>query len=234
MTAAEVEDDPALAEQDETADERLANLPGSVVLVSGRDAGGQDAIAIWLAASSGRPTGAWVPTRATLAADPELARGLVRTVASRAVLGSTAGQACDLFAELTRYAGAEVDLAPERVASLPEAVEDLRDARQRCEEALTEARETSRQKLAPLAWVRDVGLTSVGSSDDVRRLARLGRPAGAPAPAEALTIVAGLRWVTAAWLEVEQMRRRRPALRDSMPRITSVPTRLAAAMGQTA
>lgn len=232
--ATAVEDVHVVQDQDESADERLANLPGSAVLVSGRDVEGRDAIAVWVVAPSGRATGAWVPTRTDLAADPALALGLVRTIGVRALLGSTPEQAAELLTEMAGYAGAEHLEGADRAVSLPDAVDDLRDARRRCEAALDKARASSRQKLAPLSWSTEVTPTAVSTNDDVRCLARLAYPAGAPAPAEALMVVAGLRWVTTAWLETEQICRRRPALRDALPRFTSVPTRLAVAMGQTA
>ena len=212
----------------------LSGWVGSAVLVNGEDVDGRDALALWLVSAVGVPTAAYVTPRNQLAASPPAAVGLLNALHTRALFGESPAQAASLRDEIAGHAGIVGHRATieDRTVTLNDAVDDLRSARAEAETALARERSATAKALAPLSWTTAVGDGPTGTLDELRRLAGLGQPPGAPVVAEVLTAARVLRWVSEAWVETVQVRERRPYLQQALPALAPVPTRLAAAMGR--
>jgi hypothetical protein len=185
---------------------------GSAVLALGQDDKGRDAVALWQISVDGRATGAWVEPREQAFGDRDTARRLLTCVERRALTAADPGTVDEALTNLTSAAQLDEgsgDWWGKHVFTLTEALAELSARRESFEQTIADTRESGRS-VAALEWPRDLPADNLPSSlAEMRELARVGLPAGAPAVSEVLTIANVLRWIVGLWGETEQVKGRR-------------------------
>ncbi|GAA1195287.1 DUF6218 family protein [Pseudonocardia alaniniphila] len=206
---------------------------GSAVLALGQDENGGDAIALWQISGGGKPTGAWVERQEQAFGDRETARRLLTCIERRALTAADLGTVDEALTKLTTAAGVDRggrNWWDTHVFSLTEAFAELVGRRGSFEQTVAQTKESGRS-VAALEWSRDFPTDNLPSTlTELRELARLGVPAGAPAVAEVLTIANVLRWVVELWGETEQVKGRRRYILEKHGPVEALPPSWQAAL----
>jgi hypothetical protein len=188
---------------------------GHTVLALGPEADGTEALAVWRLGPTGVASGAWVIRTAEEDAADRIAR-VLGSVRERCLVGWTVEEPAavlDKFAD--RLPSDLVTALRANIAPLPDLVAEIAQARQRYAAAVDEYRLTSKSKLIPLTWERE--LPAAAAAGDPTAVGRLLAPqpvaASSPVAAIALELAGALATAVDLWHDTEQRRFRRTYLR---------------------
>jgi len=200
------------ASQDAESSPALDYVPGvrgHAVLVTGRDAAGEDALAVWILGAFGTATGAWVLPLAGL--DESRLLSVLSMVRGRCLVGwseVTATEALDKV-EGTLPPALVVRLRAGSLA-IPDLVAETREHRARHAAEVTAYSATVNSKIAPLKWAGRLP----EQGDEVSALSPRHVSAASPVAGAALTVAGALSRAIELWQETEEARYRRPYLRS--------------------
>jgi hypothetical protein len=203
----------APASQDAESSAALDYVPGvrgHAVLVTGRDAEGEDALAVWILGAFGTATGAWVLPLAGL--DESRLLSVLSTVRGRCLVGWSEVAATEALDKV------EGTLPPVLVARLsasslaiPDLVAETREHRARHAETVTAYSATVNSKIAPLKWA---GRLPDKGDEVAAALSPRHVSVATPVAGAALTLAGALSRAIELWQETEDARYRRPYLRS--------------------
>jgi hypothetical protein len=206
-------------------------VPGAVghgVLAVGRDHAGADAVAVWQVSPTGQPTGAWIVATGP-GADPAKAQRLLGVLTRCALIGWRGGDTAEALRRLAAVADTEPDPALEKTGVyLPDALAEIADYRRRHADAVDTYQQTSKSKVAPLVWHRDVptGANSPAELAELAGLAVGSTPGTSSEVAErALRMARLVAWTASLWQETEQVRLRRRYLVERFGPASPLPPR---------
>ncbi|MFR9802547.1 DUF6218 family protein [Pseudonocardia sp. RS010] len=210
---------------------------GSAALALGQDQHGREALALWQISVDGRPTGAWVEPVELAFGDRNTARRLLTCIERRALTGANPDIVGDVVTKLS--ATAEVDGSDpwwdKHTFLAPAVFADVVDRRMSYEKTIGRLKDSGR-KIADLEWAREFSAEALPATlGELRELARLAIPEGAPAVAEALTVAHVLRWLVELWGETEQVKGRRTYIQEEYGPVEPLPPtwRVAVAVANT-
>ncbi|WP_305784980.1 DUF6218 family protein [Symbioplanes lichenis] len=178
----------------------VPGVRGHCVLAVGADADGRESVAVWKLGPSGRAGGSWV----VALEDTDF---LVRVIAAqqgRCLVGWTADEP---LAVLDRLPAESAKALADSVVVIPDLLAETAEHRRRYEDAVEAHRATTKSKIAPLAWAREL------PADPRGELTPQLRAAASPVAAAAIGLAGALERAVDLWQETEQARYRRPYLR---------------------
>jgi uncharacterized protein DUF6218 len=186
---------------------------GHVVVTSGLDDGGRDAVAVWHVDTGGVGTGAWIMPVDLDEPDPETARQVLRLCLRRAVV---AWRPEEPVAVLTRLAaGAGVVPFPwlDTAIALPEIIGDVASTRLAYEKHTT-GRLARNKNTTPLEWPVDLPEHLPSTEHGMWRAIRLALPSASPVAERALMTTMLTRWTSDRWRETTSALGRRSHLQE--------------------
>jgi len=170
-------------------------------------------VAIWQTNTVGDNTGAWVASDAL--EDPGVARRLLNVCARRALTAWAPDPS--VLRALEEVAGAPArDWAATAVA-IPDVLAEVAAVRADYDKRIAEELQV-KTNLVPAEWAVDIPDPMPATAEELREYARLVRPPGAPAAADALLTTSLLRWSLARWSDnMTVLSRRKYLQRDFGP-----------------
>ncbi|MBB2935560.1 hypothetical protein FHX82_002614 [Amycolatopsis bartoniae] len=193
--------------------------PGSAVVALGQGDGGEEAVAVWHVSPQGAPTGAWLVPAAEAFGEEETARRLLTSLERRGITGAVPGDVERILEQLSKAAGVD-EWWREQLFSPVLAFEEVVARRAEIEKVVEDARAT--KNVAVVEWPADVTGYDVREFEDLRRVARLSRTTG-EACGTAILVSRVLRWLVRQWAETEQVKNRRPYVRDALGEPQALP-----------
>jgi hypothetical protein len=205
----------AAAQQPSTDDAGEVWAPGSAVLALGTADDGADALALWQVSPTGTASGAWVVSQDEAFSSREAARRLLIGFERRATTALDPAQVDGIVEKLTAAAGLEAERWwSSHVFSAVDAFGELVARRAAYDATVVKARESGKNAAA-LEWARDFPADAAPDGfEGLRELSGLSIAAGAPVVSEVLTVSRVLKWLVGVWAETEQVKNRRPYVRD--------------------
>lgn len=190
---------------------------GYAILAAGRDGDGDgaEAIAIWRLGATGHAVGAWIfrlDELDELEADRERLLNVLSLLQDRCLVDWDADRPDAVLRRIEPWLPVDlVSVLRSNMLFIPDLLEEIREHRRICAEAVERHRPHTNSKLVPLAW-------SIELPDDQEQARRLltpsPQPAAAPVAAEALALAGSVRRAVELWQDTEQTRYRRAYLRS--------------------
>lgn len=212
----------------------IPGVRGYAVLVVGQDGGkdgdGDQSVAIWRLSATGHSVGAWTLRLRDIETDPQPLQNVISLLRGRCLVDWDADRPDAALRGIERW------LAPDLVSTLrsnllliPDLLQEVREHRRTCAEAVDRHRPATRSSILPLAWSMDL-------PDDPAQARTMLTPAptaASPVVAEALTLAGAVRRAVELWQDTEQVRYRRVYLR-SLGEVQPLPPRWLAALRRAA
>lgn len=214
----------------------VPGVRGYAILVAGRGGDGDsagdgeradaEAIAIWRLGATGHAVGAWTLRLDDIEADPQHLRDVMNLLRDRCLVDWDADRPDAALRRIEPWLPADlVSALRANLLFLPDLLQEVREHRRVCAEAVEQHRITTKSAIVPLAW-------SVELPEDQARARRMLTPAptaAAPVAVEALTLAGTVRRAVELWQDTEQTRYRRTYLR-SLGEVQPLPPRWLAAL----
>ncbi len=197
----------------------LPGVLGHVIVASGPDEEGREAVALWQVGPAGKPDGAWIFSSAR--EDPAAASRLVGLARQRALVAWDVSTEAGLLEHLAQIADVTGGTWRDTYVSLPDALVEVIQWREKLIAEFETYRAGTASKVEPLKWPHraPAGVTSMTELAGTGRVVRPAAPSQVAAGVLHLAMLT--RWVAGLWQETEQARMRRPFLRQrygpSMP-----------------
>ncbi|HCT75228.1 MAG TPA: hypothetical protein DGG94_01200 [Micromonosporaceae bacterium] len=206
----------------------IEGVLGHVIVAFGPDESGEPSVALWSTSPLGHPTGAWVYGVATALAEGAVASEVLGLTRHRALIAWDLDAAIDFLSRLEDTAGVPATAWKARAVLLPESFDEMRRYRIQLIGAVGEHAATSKSKIAPLAWKREIPI-SINTMNDLMAACGVPEPISESAVVSAaLRLAAVIRWSAELWQETEEGRLRRRYLDLFGPAAPLPPTWLAA------
>jgi hypothetical protein len=195
-----------------TAIDYVPGVRGHAVITVGPDGDGAEALAVWRLGPTGVAVGAWILSLDAARNDPAALHGIMTMLRGRCLVGWSAD---DSVKSLHRVAGlvapTMIDRLSDGVVTIPDLLAEIAECRKRYLGTLERYRSTTKSKIVPLTWARDVPLDVQAA-----RLALTPHRAwtASPVAAQAVALAGALHQAIGLWQDTEGLRYRRSYLRS--------------------